>query len=347
MTHQPGSGGFEQEDVYYEEYGETNWEEPLAEPPVKKRTIFKPRLTKPNFVLSVLVNAVRMLMVLVLLCGLALGGAVLGIAKGYMETAPTLDLALLDDQDKTSFLYDAQGNVITDYKGTENRIMVNISYMPENLRNAFVAVEDARFYTHNGIDIKRIIGSFVQNFVSGSQQGGSTITQQLIKNTVLSNELSYKRKIQEAWLALQLETRYTKLQILEYYLNTIYLGENYYGVQVAAQGYFGKELHELTLRECAMLAGLPPIPTTTTPGATSLPALRKPPIIPPSPTTAPITCCAACMKTSSSPSSSIRMRSSPQPPPCWNSPPPRATACMNTRTMWNMPCRTLWTASWS
>ncbi len=223
---------------------------------VKRHTIFKPRLTKPNFIFSVLVNAVRMLALLVVLCGLAVGGAVLGIAKGYMETAPTLDLALLDAQDKTSFLYDATGNVITDYKGTENRIMVNISYMPENLRNAFVAVEDARFYTHNGIDIKRIIGSFVQNFVSGSQQGGSTITQQLIKNTVLSNELSYKRKIQEAWLAMQLETRYTKSQILEYYLNTIYLGENYYGVQVAAQGYFGKELSELTLRECAMLAGL-------------------------------------------------------------------------------------------
>ena len=160
----------------------------------RKRTIFKPRLTKPNFVLSVLVNAVRLTVLLIVLCGLALAGAVVGIAKGYMETAPTLDLALLDDQDKTSFLYDAQGNVITDYKGTENRIMVNISLMPENLRNAFVAVEDARFYTHNGIDIKRIIGSFIQNFVSGTQQGGSTITQQLIKNTVLSNELSYKRK---------------------------------------------------------------------------------------------------------------------------------------------------------
>ncbi|MBP3647758.1 MAG: PBP1A family penicillin-binding protein [Clostridia bacterium] len=238
-------------------YKPEQYENELEETPkYKRRTIFKPRLTKPNFVLSVLVNAVRMLAVLIVLCGLALCGAVLGIAKGYMETAPTLDLALLDDQDKTSFLYDAQGNVITDYKGTENRIMVNISYMPENLRNAFVAVEDARFYTHNGIDVKRIIGSFVQNFVSGSQQGGSTITQQLIKNTVLSNELSYKRKIQEAWLAMQLETRYTKLQILEYYLNTIYLGENYYGVQVASQGYFGKELNELTLRECAMLAGL-------------------------------------------------------------------------------------------
>ena len=116
----------------------------------KKRTIFKPRLKKPNFVLSVLVNTVRLLVLVVVLCGLAAAGAVLGIAKGYMETAPTLDLTLLDAQDKTSFFYDTEGNVITDYKGTENRIMVNISLMPENLRNAFVAVEDARFYTHNG-----------------------------------------------------------------------------------------------------------------------------------------------------------------------------------------------------
>ncbi|MBQ7866954.1 MAG: PBP1A family penicillin-binding protein [Clostridia bacterium] len=252
--------GYEPQQTYQETYEVPGWESDPAyhpkQPAPKKRTIFKPRLLKPNFILSVLVNAVRMLVILVILCGLALGGAVFGIAKGYMETAPTLDLALLDAQDKTSFLYDVQGNVITDYKGTENRIMVNVALMPENLRNAFVAVEDARFYTHNGIDVKRIIGSFVQNFVSGSQQGGSTITQQLIKNTVLSNELSYKRKIQEAWLAMQLETRYTKLQILEYYLNTIYLGENYYGVQVASQGYFGKDLGELTLRECAMLAGL-------------------------------------------------------------------------------------------
>ena len=263
MYQQPNYGG-PQESYPQDAYASSGWEEdPAYQSPEdgapelpKKRTIFKPRLTKPNFILSVLVNTVRVLALLIVLCGLALAGAVVGIAKGYMETAPTLDLTLLDAQDKTSFLYDTEGNVITDYKGTENRIMVNISLMPEQLRNAFVAVEDARFYTHNGIDIKRIIGSFVQNFVSGSQQGGSTITQQLIKNTVLSNELSYKRKIQEAYLAMQLETKYTKLQILEYYLNTIYLGENYYGVQVASQGYFGKELSELTLRECAMLAGM-------------------------------------------------------------------------------------------
>ena len=125
----------------YEQSGgdsyEEGWEsDPAYHPPQeedapRKRTIFKPRLTKPNFVLSVLVNAVRLTALLIVLCGLALAGAVVGIAKGYMETAPTLDLTLLDDQDKTSFLYDAQGNVITDYKGTENRIMVNISLMPE------------------------------------------------------------------------------------------------------------------------------------------------------------------------------------------------------------------------
>ncbi len=224
--------------------------------PPKRRTIFRPRLGKPNFILSVLVNSARLLLLIVLMSALAGVGAVLGIAKAYMETSPTLDLALLDEQDKTSFFYDSAGNVITDYKGTENRVMVTIGQMPERLQHAFVAVEDGRFYTHNGIDIKRIAGSFIQNFVSHTQQGGSTITQQLIKQTVLSSELSYKRKIQEAYLAMQLETQYTKAQILECYLNTIYLGENYYGVAVAAQGYFGKELSQLSLRESAMLAGL-------------------------------------------------------------------------------------------
>lgn len=222
----------------------------------RRFSIFKPRLSKPNFILSVLVSAVRFLLLALVLAGLAVTGALLGIAKAYVETAPTLDLALLSEQDKTSFIYDADGNVITDYKGTENRVMVSIAQMPAHLQHAFVAVEDARFYTHNGVDLKRILGSFVQNFISNTNQGGSTITQQLIKNTVLSSELSYKRKIQEAYLAMQLETMYTKDQILECYMNTIYMGENYYGVEVAAEGYFGKSLSELTLRECAMLAGI-------------------------------------------------------------------------------------------
>ena len=222
----------------------------------RARSIFKARTKKPNFVLSVAATTIRLSLVLALCVALALLGAVVGIAKAFVDTAPTLDLAALDAQDKTSFIYDSQGNLITDYKGTEDRIMVSIDEIPEMLQNAFIAVEDARFYEHNGVDVKRIVGALVANFTSGSTQGGSTITQQLIKQTVLSSEQSYKRKLQEAYLAMELETRYTKKQILESYLNTIFLGGSYYGVRVAAYGYFGKSLDQLTLRECAMLAGL-------------------------------------------------------------------------------------------
>ena len=222
----------------------------------RARSIFKARTKKPNFVLSVAATTIRLSFVLALCVALALLGAVVGIAKAFVDTAPTLDLAALDAQDKTSFIYDSQGNLITDYKGTEDRIMVSIDEIPEMLQNAFIAVEDARFYEHNGVDVKRIVGALVANFTSGSTQGGSTITQQLIKQTVLSSEQSYKSKLQEAYLAMELETRYTKKQILESYLNTIFLGGSYYGVRVAAYGYFGKSLDQLTLRECAMLAGL-------------------------------------------------------------------------------------------
>ena len=219
------------------------------------RSIFRPETRKPNFLVSVLLNTIRVLIVIVVLAGVAGLGALAGIAKGYVDTAPELNLVALDSQAQTSFIYDSNGNLITEYKGTENRVLVSLDAMPKMLRNAFIAVEDARFYSHNGLDLKRIAGALVSNLTSSGTQGGSTITQQLIKNTLLSSEQSYKRKIQEAYLALQLENRYSKDQILESYLNTIFLGENYYGVQVAAQGYFGKNLGELTLRECAILAG--------------------------------------------------------------------------------------------
>ncbi|MCQ2458391.1 MAG: PBP1A family penicillin-binding protein [Clostridia bacterium] len=243
-----GDYDFEYEDQETDEQdGNDEAEEPLS--------ILRPEMRKPHFILSVLVNTARVLLLLVVLGGLAVAGAIFGIAKGYVDTAPELDLAALDDQAQTSFIYDCNANLITEYKGTENRIMVSLAAVPLQLRQAFVAVEDARFYTHSGVDLKRIIGAFVSNLTSSGTQGGSTITQQLIKNTLLSSEQSYKRKIQEAYLALQLEQKYTKDEILESYLNTIYLGENYYGVQVAAEGYFGKSMAELTLRECAMLAG--------------------------------------------------------------------------------------------
>ena len=252
----------------YDEYGEayeeqeSGWaadeddeydEEPEDKP--EPRSMFRPETRKPNFVVSVLLNTIRVLIVLVILAGVAGLGALAGIAKGYVDTAPELNLVDLNSQAQTSFIYDSNNNLITEYKGTENRVLVSLDAMPKRLRNAFIAVEDARFYSHSGVDLKRIVGAFLSNLTSSGTQGGSTITQQLIKNTLLSSEQSYKRKIQEAYLALQLESRYTKDQILESYLNTIYLGENYYGVQVAAQGYFGKDLGDLSLRECAILAG--------------------------------------------------------------------------------------------
>ncbi len=247
----PEEAGFgEEDDTDTEEAWEEAWENR------EKRSIFRPETRKPAFILSVMVNTVRTAAVILLLLGLAGIGAVVGIAKGYVDTAPELDLSALDTQKQTSFIYDCYGNLITEYKGTENRVMVSLGAVPKMLRNAFVAVEDARFYNHSGVDLKRIVGAFVNNLVSSGTQGGSTITQQLIKNTLLSSEQSYKRKIQEAYLSLQLEMKYSKDQILASYLNTIYLGENYYGVQVAAEGFFGKGLGDLTLRECAMLAGV-------------------------------------------------------------------------------------------
>lgn len=222
----------------------------------RPHTIFKPATRKPNFIVSVLITTVRLFAVLLVVFAVVGVGLVLGVVKAYTETAPELNLAQIDDQAQTSFFYDADNNLITDYKGTEDRVMVSIDEIPLTLQNAFIGVEDARFRSHNGIDPKRILGAFVSNLSSSSTQGGSTITQQLVKKTMLSDEQNYKRKIQEAYLAMQLERINTKDQILESYLNTIYLGESYYGIKTAAYGYFGKELEELTLRECAMLAGI-------------------------------------------------------------------------------------------
>lgn len=221
----------------------------------RPHTLLKPRTKKPNFVVSTMVMSVRLTVLLALIVMVAGIGLVLGIVKAYTETAPELNLAQIDDKAQTSFFYDAEGNLITDYKGAEDRVLVSIRDIPIMLQNAFIAVEDARFWSHNGVDPKRIVGAFVSNLSSSSTQGGSTITQQLLKISILSDEQSYKRKIQEAYLAMQLEKIYNKDQILESYLNTIFLGESYYGVKTAAYGYFGKELNQLTLREYAMLAG--------------------------------------------------------------------------------------------
>ncbi len=218
--------------------------------------IFQQRLKRPNVLLTISFTTLQLIVFAVLLLSVGGLGAVIGIAKGYMDTTPTLDVDKLASQQLTSYIYDANGDLITTFVGMENREWASIDEIPEDLQNAVVATEDSRFYQHNGVDLKRIVGAFFSNMNSESTQGGSTLTQQLIKMRLLTSERNYKRKIQEAWLAMQLENKYTKTQILEAYLNAIPLGQSNYGVKAAAKDYFGKDLDELTLRECAMLGGL-------------------------------------------------------------------------------------------
>lgn len=161
----------------------------------------------------------------------------------------------------SSQVFDSQGKLITTLHSDQNRLPIDINKVPKNLQNAFIAAEDNRFYDHIGVDPIGILRAVVTNLTNRSiAQGGSTITQQLAKNAFLSQDQTLKRKIQEAILALELERKYSKKEILEMYMNQIYFGRGAYGIQTAAHTYFGKDVGDLTLAECAMIAGLPKSP---------------------------------------------------------------------------------------
>ena len=221
-----------------------------------KYVIFKPRERERNFLVSVLFMTMRMLFFVVLLIGLSCGGLMVGVAKAWMDTTPDLDLDKIGAQAQTSFIYDSQGGLITEFKGSQNRIYVEIDEIPKNLINAVISIEDKRFFEHHGIDLKRQVGAIVNNLMGGSTQGASTLTCQLVKLTMLSSEQTYRRKVQEAYLAVEVEKSLSKEQILEAYMNVIFLGGSSYGVKIAAQDYFGKDLQDLTLRECAAIAAI-------------------------------------------------------------------------------------------
>ena len=186
-----------------------------------------------------------------------LGGLIFGY---YAMKAPTLsekDLVATT----SSKIYDNQNNLIADL-GAEKRINVSTDQIPTDLVNAIVAIEDHRFFNHRGVDIIRIGGSFLHNLRGGSQ-GGSTLTQQLIKLTYFSTSASDRtlsRKIQEAWLATQLEKKATKQEILTYYVNKVFMANGNYGMQTAAKSYYGKDLKDLSLPQLALLAGMPQAP---------------------------------------------------------------------------------------
>jgi penicillin-binding protein 1A len=158
---------------------------------------------------------------------------------------------------QTSFLYAADGTLITQLHAGEDRVVVKFKNMPEVMRQAVIAIEDQRFYDHRGIDLKALLRAAYIDAIEGRVvEGGSTITQQLVKNLFVGSEESLSRKLKEAYLAWELEHKLTKAQILTKYLNTVYFGSGAYGVQAAAQTYFNEDASELTLAQAALLAGL-------------------------------------------------------------------------------------------
>ena len=213
-----------------------------------------------------------------LVCLLALlivgGCAGFGILKGVIDSAPEINL---DDTTPTGYLstvLDKDGNQTATLVATgSNRVYATIDEIPEDLQHAFVAIEDERFYEHNGIDLKGIMRAGVKAVTTGSfSEGASTLTQQLLKNNVFTNWTSetsladkFERKIQEQYLAVQLEKKVSKEWILENYLNTINLGQNTLGVQAASKRYFNKDVSELNLSECAVIAAITQNPSRFNP----------------------------------------------------------------------------------
>ncbi len=200
-------------------------------------------------------SVIKITLLVLLLLLLAAGGVVAVVLKDYIEAAPPLDPARLATLE-TSYLYDRSGEEITALHEEQNRIVVSLTEIPLHVRQAFIAIEDERFDEHFGFDIVGSIRAAYANFQAGTiVQGASTISQQLAQNAFLTTETSYERKVQEIYLAIQMERVYAKEEILEMYLNRIYFGNGAYGVEAAAQTYFDKSVGELNVSEASMLAG--------------------------------------------------------------------------------------------
>lgn len=185
------------------------------------------------------------------------GGVVVGFLVAAVRGLPALS-NLEPNPALTSFIYDVNGDLLTDVSGWENRVPVHLNQVPQNLIDAFIASEDVRFRTHHGVDVRGIVRALYRDLISAStSEGASTITQQFARNAFgLGFEKTVTRKLQEVILAVQIERRYTKEEILEMYLNQIYFGHSAYGVQAAAKLYFGKDVSQLTLPEAALICGI-------------------------------------------------------------------------------------------
>ncbi len=216
--------------------------------------------TKPNKKRSIMGTIFSALLALVMVGFLSVAGF-FGLAKFTTSNMLSKDMV----QSASSQFFDAKGNLLCTVDSDEDRLPVSIAKVPKNLQNAFLAAEDIRFYEHGGIDFRGIARAVYTNVLYGEVQGGSTITQQLAKNYFLTQERTITRKIHEAFIALQLEQKYSKQEIFEMYMNQIYFGQGAYGVETAANTYFGKHVQDLNLAECAMIAGIPKSPNYYSP----------------------------------------------------------------------------------
>ena len=219
---------------------------------------------------KVFINICKIFLVLAV-SGVIIGGSVaLGAFKGCIDTAPEISSSDVAPEGFSTFVYDKDGNQITKLVASNsNRISVTLDKVPLHLQKAFIAIEDSSFYDHNGIDIIGIMRAGIKGVLSGFnfRSGASTITQQLIKNTIYEDFVNesqlekIERKIQEWYLAIQISNELSKNEVLIRYLNTINLGQNTLGVQSAAHRYFGKDVSELNLSECAVIAAITKSPT--------------------------------------------------------------------------------------
>lgn len=212
------------------------------------------------------VTALAIVLSLFIVAGSAGAGMLGGGIYGIIKTTPMVDAELFRTMGFNSYIYDADGNIIAELKREENRVWIDHEDIPKMLISAYIALEDKRFDEHKGIDYRRI-GSAVLTYgkkMLGAKvnvEGGSTITQQLIKNLTGQDDITIPRKLQEQWQALELEKVLTKEEIITYYLNKIPMGGNFYGIETAAKGYYGKDVRDLSLAECASLAGITNHPT--------------------------------------------------------------------------------------
>ena len=212
-------------------------------------------------------SKIKVILLSLLIIFIILGTCLSAVVLDVLKSTPHTELENLSTTfNQTSSIYDEDGKLLEKIESLEYRTIVPIQKVPDHIKNAFVSIEDQRFYNHKGVDMRGILGALKDNIKAGRVvRGGSTITQQLVKNVYLSNVKSLNRKIQEAYLAFRVEEKLSKDEILEAYLNRINLGQGSYGVEAASQTYFSKDVWDLNLAQCALLAGITKSPAEYSP----------------------------------------------------------------------------------